>query len=84
MSREGAVFSPVEEAAAAHFARRAIQPHALRLRRLRTPWEIARIAHLRRDIALPAGALADPGFASLEKKGMKPGSSFPSNAADSS
>jgi hypothetical protein len=36
--------------------------------RLRGPRDIARVQHLRRQIALPASAVGDPGFASREKK----------------
>jgi hypothetical protein len=35
---------------------------------LRTPAEIARIRHLRSEIALPEAVLADPGFHAREKK----------------
>jgi hypothetical protein len=40
----------------------------LSFRHLKTAQEIARIVPLRQQIALPAAALADPGFAAREKK----------------
>lgn len=40
----------------------------LEIRRLQHPGEIAQVSHLRQAIQLPAAALADPGFASREKK----------------
>lgn len=49
-------------------ARPDIVPDELHLRGLRTPLEIAEIQHLRQQIRLPAAVLADPGFATLEKK----------------
>ena len=43
----------------------------LSFRHLQTPEEIARIVHLRKEIQLPAAALADPSFAAREKKKMR-------------
>jgi hypothetical protein len=45
-----------------------LQPHEIHFRRLRGPREIARVVPLRQQIALPATALGDPGFAVREKK----------------
>lgn len=45
-----------------------VQPQEVDFRHLRGPAEIARILHLRREIQLPASALADTGFAAREKK----------------
>jgi hypothetical protein len=45
-----------------------VHRHEVDFRRLRGAREIARIAALRRQIALPASALGDPGFALREKK----------------
>lgn len=45
-----------------------LQPHEVSFRRLRGPREIARVHHLRKQIALPPSALGDSGFASREKK----------------
>jgi hypothetical protein len=39
--------------------------------RLRTPAELCRVGHLRAEIQLPASALADPAFGTLEKKETK-------------
>ena len=47
-----------------------VQPHEVTFRRLRGAHEIARILHLREEIALPLTALADAGFAAREKKEM--------------
>jgi hypothetical protein len=52
-----------------------VSPHEVQLRALTTPREVASIQHLRRQIQLPAGVLASPGFATLEKKETKRGSS---------
>jgi hypothetical protein len=49
-------------------ARLEVTPGELRLRHLTGSWEIAEVAHLRRQIQLPAAVLADPEFAALEKK----------------
>lgn len=51
-----------------------IQPHEVSFRRLRGHREIAGVLHLRKQIALPAAAVGDPGFAAREKKEMKSGS----------
>ena len=48
-----------------------VQPHEVNFRRLRGQVEITRILHLRREIQLPASALADTGFAAREKKETK-------------
>jgi hypothetical protein len=48
-----------------------ISPDEVWLQQLTTAREIAGIEHLRRQIQLPAAVLADPGFASLEKKETK-------------
>lgn len=69
--RQGALPAQAITEAAAPAVRRDIPPQELRLRQLRTPCEIGEIEHLRRQIRLPAAALADPGFAALEKKGMR-------------
>ena len=53
-------------------------------RRLQSAADIARIAHLREEIQLPATTLADPVFRTREKKEMKSGSSALSSAAASS
>jgi len=45
-----------------------IQPHEVNFRRLRGAREIALVAPLRQQIALPAATLEDPGFALREKK----------------
>ena|SRR6188768_55987 len=45
-----------------------VQPHEVSFRRLRGAHEIARILHLRNEIALPAAMLADAGFHTREKK----------------
>ena len=55
-----------------------IQPHEVNFRRLRGAREIARVAPLRQQIALPAAALGDPGFALREKKETRRASSAPS------
>ncbi len=47
-----------------------IQPHEVSFRRLRGAREIARIARLREQIALPAATRHDPAFVLREKKGM--------------
>ena len=74
--RRGALPAQSERTDAAEtMGRHDIPPQELRLRQLRTPWEIGEIEHLRRQIRLPAATLADPGFAALEKKGTKPASS---------
>ena len=48
-----------------------VQPHEVSFRRLRGAHEIARVLHLRNEIALPASALADAAFHTREKKEMK-------------
>lgn len=48
-----------------------VQPHEVGFRQLRGAHEIARILHLRNEIALPASALGDAGFGTREKKEMK-------------
>ena len=45
-----------------------LQPHEVSFRRLRGSREIARVQHLRKQIALPPSALGDSGFAAREKK----------------
>jgi len=47
----------------------------LEIRPLRAAEEIARVIHLRSEIHLPAAALADPEFATREKKETSTGSS---------
>jgi hypothetical protein len=54
------------------FASTDVQPHEVGFHRLRGAREISRILHLRNEIALPAAALADSGFATREKKEMRP------------
>lgn len=61
--------------------RQEVQVQELWLRPLRTAAEVAEIMHLRNQIPLPAEVLADPGFAALEKKGMRPASWRPSSGA---
>jgi hypothetical protein len=58
-----------------------VQPHEVNFRRLRGAHEIARILHLRKEIALPTSALADAGFAQREKKETKSAWSAPSRAS---
>jgi hypothetical protein len=60
-----------------------IQPDEVRFRRLRGAHEIHHIQHLRDQIALPAAALADAGFALREKKEMTSASSAPSSGSGS-
>ncbi|MBE7368235.1 hypothetical protein [Ramlibacter pallidus] len=57
-----------------------LQPEDVAFRRLRGASEISRITHLRREIALPAAALGDPGFAAREKKETRSVWSAPSCA----
>jgi len=45
-----------------------LQPEEVGFIRLRGHREIARVQHLRQQIALPTSAVDDPGFASREKK----------------
>lgn len=56
----------------------------LSFRQLRTKAEIAQVRHLRREIQLPAAALADPSFSAREKKETSRGLSARSSAAASS
>ncbi|QJW84472.1 hypothetical protein HK414_14260 [Ramlibacter terrae] len=56
-----------------------VQPHEVRFRSLRGH-EINQILHLRNQIALPASAVNDTGFAMREKKETKSASSARSNA----
>jgi hypothetical protein len=58
-----------------------VQPHEVSFRRLRGPREIARVLHLRQQIALPASAVTDAGFAVREKKETSRVSSVPSSAS---
>jgi len=58
-----------------------VQPHEVNFRRLRGAHEIARILHLRNEIALPASALADAGFQTREKKETRRASSVRSCAS---
>ena len=65
----------VPEAPAAHPAPPAVLPGSrelpldeLEIRHLAGPDEISRVVHLRSEIHLPAATLADPEFASREKK----------------
>lgn len=58
-----------------------VQPHEVSFRRLRGAHEIARVLHLRNEIALPASALADAAFHTREKKEMKSVSSGRSSAS---
>lgn len=60
-----------------------VSPHELQFRALRTPREIASIQHLRRQIQLPAGVQASAGFAVLEKKETRRGSSPRSSGVSS-
>ena len=60
-----------------------VAPGELQLRHLTRPREIAEVAHLRRQIQLPAAVLADPGFAALEKKETATAWSRRSSAASS-
>jgi hypothetical protein len=53
----------------------------LNLRRLVTAREISRIHYLRDEIDLPASALRDPAFRSLEKKETRTASSARSSGA---
>jgi len=53
----------------------------LEIRPLRQPDEIARVLHLRQEIHLPSAALADPEFASREKKETSTASSPDSSGA---
>lgn len=48
-----------------------VQAHEVGFRQLRGAREIARILHLRNEIALPAATLRDAGFGTREKKEMK-------------
>jgi len=50
-----------------------VQPHEVSFRQLRGAHEIARVLHLRNEIALPASALHDAGFGTREKKETKLG-----------
>ena len=50
-----------------------IQPHEVNFRRLRGGREIARVASLRQEIALPPAAVGDPAFALREKKETRQG-----------
>jgi hypothetical protein len=68
--------SLAEEAAEA-LATTEVLAHEIDFRRLRGHREIARVMPLRQEIALPAAALRDPGFALREKKETKQGSSAP-------
>lgn len=52
-----------------------VQPHEVNFRRLRGHQEIASVLHLRNEIALPASALGDAGFATREKKETRSASS---------
>jgi hypothetical protein len=58
-----------------------VQPHEVSFLRLRGAHEIARILHLRNEIALPAAALADASFAAREKKETRSVSSVRSCAS---
>ncbi|HYD75549.1 hypothetical protein [Ramlibacter sp.] len=62
-------------------APREIAIDELEIRPLRRPDEIAHVLHLREEIHLPAAALADPAFASREKKETSTGSSPVSSGA---
>lgn len=75
-----AIRVPVAEAP----SRLEVSPHELQFRALGTAREIASIQHLRRQIQLPAGVLASPGFATLEKKETGRGSSPRSSGVTSS
>lgn len=61
-----------------------IDPAEVRFRRLRTPAELCRVGHLRAEIQLPASALADPAFDTLEKKEMRRASSVLSSGTAAS
>jgi hypothetical protein len=69
-----AALTPEESGRALHVplpqpaVRPEISPDEVWLQQLTTAREIAGIEHLRRQIQLPAAVLADPGFATLEKK----------------
>ena len=58
-----------------------VQPHEVSFRQLRGAHEIARILHLRQELRLPTGAVADASFALREKKETKSGSSVRSCAS---
>jgi hypothetical protein len=60
-----------------------VQPHEVSFRRLRGPRQIARVLHLRQQIALPASAVGDASFALREKKETSRGSSVHSFATAS-
>ncbi|HEY0823697.1 MAG TPA: hypothetical protein VGD76_07915 [Ramlibacter sp.] len=60
-----------------------LQPHEVGFTRLRGAREIARVLHLREQIALPASAVDDPGFHTREKKETSRASSAPSPATAS-
>jgi hypothetical protein len=60
-----------------------VSPGELRLRQLTGAWEISEVAHLRRQIELPAEVLANPEFAALEKKETASASSRRSSSATS-
>ncbi len=51
-----------------------LQPHEVGFTQLRGAREIARVLHLRGQIALPASAVDDPGFHTREKKETSPAS----------
>lgn len=57
-----------------------VQPHEVSFRQLRGAREIARIVHLRDEIALSCAARADASFGTREKKETKSVSSAPSFA----
>lgn len=59
---------PTAQRPPAAVALRDIAIDELEIRPLRHPEEIARVLHLRQEIHLPSAALADPAFASREKK----------------
>ena len=58
----------VPEPAAPPDGSRELPLDELEIRPLRSAEEIARVVHLRREISLPAAALADPEFTTREKK----------------
>jgi hypothetical protein len=71
---------PDEDAFAAPISNE-VHPHEVSFRQLRGAHEISRILPLRHEIALPAAALADAGFAAREKKETKSVSSVRSCAS---
>ena len=61
-----------------------LDPLELRFCHLQSPRDVARVMHLRQEIHLPTSTLADPGFASREKKETRLDLSALSSGADNS